>query len=624
VNNLQAALNLLLLNLPDPWWSKFDLSVEGESVQNLMDLFEEENNDDSEEQNYYYKLQVDFIDHLNFAILRGEHVEFGKQDNLIEEIKSIFERLRSAPSNTSLPQQQIEKLQYLVDEFLEPLEYAINLYSEFLSVFFRRINHVDKKFIFSFNNIIRRTLEQNNIDEEFNHHLQLLGVNMALAEIDQSLHRELEAKQLFRLYQIIVRLDSSLQIRPYASIIRLKADYLRNKLLLRGKETRLPDRVFTIEDGQEVEITKEKVLCHPELDKWLIYAFSHYELGAGWKAEITDEFEKIKSKRHSDCTVLELYKSLKYNKDVKPDEEKVKEIHDELLRRSVLLANDKLVFNTLGGQININYSANILFSVQCKDDGAEVAKLDQVHEEVMKIQNETGIKNFFPHYKYIEFLVKKLQSLHYKTLVLERIQECRDIIEKLKELIKLYEGNVEWSQNHYPYVYQLPFKECCVSIDDPQIDRIFIYSSMFLPLPRNKYVKELESYRNEINRFEASIEILSNVETKISELEKIKGDLTDLQKKGKEQEIKTIELVSIFTAIISFAAGSLPTFLQVETAWDAATFMLALSTSLAVFVLLMSFMLRWQDVKRKGVTIVVGLAITAILWILVTYCSDCI
>ena len=70
---------------------------------------------------------------------------------------------------------------------------------------------------------------------------------------------------------------------------------------------------------------------------------------------------------------------------------------------------------------------------------------------------------------------------------------------------------------------------------------------------------------------------------------KVKDDLTKFDEKIEKRDTKTIELMGLFTAIIAFVIGSIPTFQYLKNIFDVGIFFVVFATSLISFLLVLLF-----------------------------------
>ena len=108
-----------------------------------------------------------------------------------------------------------------------------------------------------------------------------------------------------------------------------------------------------------------------------------------------------------------------------------------------------------------------------------------------------------------------------------------------------------------------------------------------MPLPKQKYISDFENDKREVTLLESSIKAFENIKSELEEVKKVKATVETISNDFKSKETRTVEILGIFAALISFGAASLPTFNSIETPLQAAMFMLALSTSLCAFIVVL-------------------------------------
>lgn len=613
MSHLDKAVALIEEKFPSEWWVAYNLdkdATQETDLQGKIDTCIKDLNS--------YEEQI--FDYLNIAILRGEYVEDAAHKEKLLKLKQLIQNIK--PYVLEFPDQRV--IDFLLDPpkkanadtlikgFIEPIKLAINFYLEFLRGVDIKLNISQKTYIQgSYNEEISRAIEDKLWDENSQGNLQLLQMNIAISSIDHSL--SIEDNQLSALTTYKRRLTSA---KPYSLLIRLKAEYLSNKLKIRNKHVLKGKRIYNIINGEETEISLSQMLNKGIYDDWLTYA-DVYTLDEELIKYVKDEFENLRGKKLSNCTVMQLHKMIKYYKDADityPNSySKIKEIEKEFERRLKEAQSSGLKFDAYAYSICWNYAANNRFSIKCKAKDANVSKekVEEDYNSVVSIQSSSGIKNFFPQVTYSKFLIGKLKEKYDQNKALEGVEECRSIIDKCHTVDATYKENVEWTNQNYNYVYQLPFKECCLNCDNKEVGRVFIFSSFLLPLPKDKVAEEYSDNQKEVYRYESSVKISENVKAEIKDLGKLKEELKGL----KDKEYRMLEVLGIFTAIISFVAASLPTFKVIDTPLEAALFMLALATSMSwfVFLLLVTFS-NSERLKERRKLIIVWLVVGIIVW----------
>ena len=165
-------------------------------------------------------------------------------------------------------------------------------------------------------------------------------------------------------------------------------------------------------------------------------------------------------------------------------------------------------------------------------------------EEIEYIQATTHIKNFYPYKKAISFLLNSIRKDITDNLLPE--DTLTQKFETLHSYIKKFENSIHWCQVKKFYPVQLMYNECSESFDRI---RVFTPSSYSRPIDYRALNDDLQQYKTEIGILKGEIE-LHKERTKIEALKKE----IDVSKKS------NIEILSLFTAVITFLFGSVNIF----------------------------------------------------------------
>lgn len=566
------------------WWEKYNFHKETtESQQSEIEQFLKDLNE----------FEIEIFKQLNFSVLKGE---YAIENNLLKKLSDFIQIINGATEY--VPTSEIVQAVIFTDEFPKtiqtPFTQAIDHYTEFVLNIYQKFNLSSKEYIFKYHAGINEVHEEKDWQTN-NTNLLLFQLNIRVAEYDHSLI--FNEDNIYSLFHISRLLTDCPGEERYSLLIKNKCEYLRNKLLLRTRYENKNKQTFTLVKGKEKQVTitafKDTIF-----DEWIDYIDSHYELNDNWKYIIEDDFKSKANIELKDQSLRQLHRGIKYYKDVDKISSSSKQLNNitTIIQTKWNKAKEKKQTNPFDFHalaISLNYSVNNELSLACEDLKTDISKVKEIYNRVIDIQEETRINNFFPQHKFLYFLLAKLDEIDRNHKALESIKEYRIIVDECLKIIKSYEKNVLWSEKNYNYVFQLPYDECLIELkNDANIDKIFIYSSFLMPLPKDKYVAELKEYKAQILQRDASIKVLENINTDISHI--------------KDRELKMMEMLGIFTALISFVAASLPTFRLFNTALEAALFILALGTSFASFVFLLLVTARGLDKIKKHADILLG------------------
>lgn len=212
--------------------------------------------------------------------------------------------------------------------------------------------------------------------------------------------------------------------------------------------------------------------------------------------------------------------------------------------------NKKFNRHALNTTKNYLYNCRLSFKIKHTKYSFEDLCVDM--EEIENIQAETGVKNFYPYRKAVIFLFEDIANdislkldYNYENSVIPKLELLKKFLSKLEIAIK-------WCENQHFYPFQLMFNECCIKHSVLNI-RLFVPSSFTRPIKYDQLFEELEEYKLKEILFQNKIELLKERE----KIEHIKADLA-------KSERKYIEILGVFTAIITFLFGSINFYSKTE------------------------------------------------------------
>jgi len=624
LSHIQHSLETLRINFPDKWWTHYSFEKEKINAPNL------EHNIKSFP-NLLAKWRDEIFDDFNLSILKGEYIKYPASIKQIKEVEEYLSTLQPSEFFPDPDVQDLISLKAFQTDFIVPLKLAIDFFAEFIGIVNNKIAVSNKEYITRYYDGTIRAIQEKRCSESALLNLSFLQANIKIAECDHFL--AIEGNMLDFLIGISFQLENKLNIKQYAVLIKKKCDFLKSKLLLRRRHERDNEPLYSIINSSEKEIKVSEFKDGGSFDFWLDYLDVHYEMKGGWKIAISRDYNLLKGKELDKLPIKELSRLIKYYKDVEvfsPSSiEAISEIRKliEIYLDTAKQKDDR--FDIFAYRVALNYAINNEFSITCDSkNNVTIEKATELYDEIISIQKETGIKDFFPQTKFLNFLLGQLNIKNHKKEALETLTDCRLIIDKCHEIYKEYKKNVEWSSRYYNYVFQLPFEECLLNLKEEEViaevNQLFVSSTFLMPLPKQKYIADFENDRREVTLLESSIKVFENIKTEFDSLQTLKKEIEKVKDDSKLKDVKTIEVLGIFAALISFVAASLPTFKIIETPTQAAMFMLALSTSLCAFIVVLlaaSRGLNTFTTHRK--TIYGSVLLAALFWCLLIGISYC-
>lgn len=178
---------------------------------------------------------------------------------------------------------------------------------------------------------------------------------------------------------------------------------------------------------------------------------------------------------------------------------------------------------------------------------------DEIYQEVLKIiniQRTTGINNYYPFHKALKCLsviIKdEIKSNNDVNQIKEHKKHFDDLLEKL-------EMSFEWCKKNQFYPFQLWYNECITELTDKNV-KIFSPSSFCKPVKYNELKDEINRIKIESITIDGEIQMYEK-ELKINTI-----------KKQLEHNKKTyIEILGVFTAIVTFLVSCITIFTNSET-----------------------------------------------------------
>ncbi len=404
----------------------------------------------------------------------------------------------------------------------------------------------------NFNNTIWISKLDHFFDESYDYLKALIDFEHSIKDNkDSFIHiGALKNKLFFLKYKWSIRQTTTSKLLGHD--ITVKA-YLVNNILV------------TVLDVPELNSQNQQLL------KWKQYLESHYDFAES-SSFIFSKYEEIKFKSLNDLNYLELHFLIKYYKDVNKDYNNLLNVVLEFERREN--DTDKLLYYK-----NLNYAYNNQFSLLVENPNASENEVDGLRTKISSLQNKTGNNNFFLEFKYLTFCVNNLERFAKNREPLESGTNLKNKIEEVRSLFTLCEKKISWSVNHHNLLYQLPYNESLIDYNSENIDKIYYASTFLLPLSVEQIRSEFEELKIKFNNNYNHYEVLSSLN---KELDVIKELKTQVEKNDK----KSIETITIYTAVIAFIVGSVSVFNFIDSFYKAVIFTLIFSTSLSTFSLL--------------------------------------
>lgn len=362
-------------------------------------------------------------------------------------------------------------------------------------------------------------------------------------------------------------------------ILLEKINFLIAKWVKRKRETE--SRLFFNENGNVGDLSS----IMPENSKlldWLAYVETHYQFETHWKSEVTRKARGIiNNSSENGYDVFQLHLLIKYYKDIIKDIAKLKDIYKSLCEK-LKQNNFVSIYAKYTYSIVSNYALNNYFSLY-SENCESLEDLKKEYNDLTREKDSFDINNFFLEYKLLFHsfrIIKNRLIVETKSQDIEIIKSEFDNV--LTKIYKKYSYRVDWSKNHSNYIFQLPANESIVDFDGI---KVFFMSSFVLPVPLKRINNDFEEIKIQYESLFNELNILNRVTEKIEENYNVLDEI-------KKRELKSIEMVGVFTAVISFIIGTVGGFKYIDSFFSALVFILVYSISLISFLIVLTVFTR--------------------------------
>ncbi|MDD5149283.1 MAG: hypothetical protein PHC28_02225 [Flavobacterium sp.] len=420
----------------------------------------------------------------------------------------------------------------------------------------------------------------------FTQNLFLSRKEFTLRNSEEDLERLLNSKHLLFQCESDFPTENK-KIKSLLDILKDKNTFLIRKLIIRKHQDPNSGNQYYVLLGEENTFSLEKHNYLLDIyNSWDEYSYNHF---------LSEDNLVLERKLNDNCEqsgdLENFWSKHRFAKKYKDVDKNTKALNTLTTSKISILDSD---FNNFAKKISENYLKNCALSLSIEKEkicyNFDLEKfLIKEKEKIQKIQYESIIKNFFPYKKVCFFIVHYIQ--YFKKEIgknnFDR-KKLNEIIDKIKvannhldEITSKFKSNLNWCKNHFYYSYQLPFEECIKTHDIGEQElNIFVPSTFSLPLNYLDLLKEVEAFESNYLSNTNDIDNFSNFSILFNRLD-IK--LTDQEKEIKEQSKKSIELLSVFTAILALIFGG------VSTLTTNTTFEEKFLTFISLFIVLFSF-----------------------------------
>ncbi|WP_428231104.1 hypothetical protein [Flavobacterium sp.] len=519
----------------------------------------------------------------------GDYVDFLKNQKIEDIITKLTTEIETTNNNLSVTNIIIQdelttvfnKSKVLLEEIFEKcIVFFLNSVSE-LSKFQYTIIHRNFTFL---------TSKEERLNELFEYSNTFLLEYLLEESIEYYEHLGVLEK----------RINDFHQIKPFTkkNILRCKLTFLKYKWKKRQKY----NRIF-IKENVDINFSKKYIFANEEVDlsKKIKVGEEFYPVFEDWVKKIelhyfegSDDIDEIYSSPQLISTTdnqlsndFKLFFTIKFYKDIEKDFSKLESLKSTI-KSSRLDKKNKL------------YYFNNLFSLLIKDGNRGEDTINNYFNEIKGYSNYSQSNNYFIYYKFLDYKLKLVRSKILQNKI--STEELENYIRDCEILNNECNKKFEWTYRSFNILYQFDVTDCSIEFMG---DNVYFPTSFLLPISitENKLL------------IANKVEDINDLKYKLIELKNNKYSET-LKKQIKENEKKAVEMISLFTAVISFIMGSISGFKFIDNIYDAISFVTIFGLCLSIFLILILKLIR----KDNTYNILEFLPIFIIFIILIFVC----
>ncbi|MCH3883487.1 hypothetical protein [Tenacibaculum aquimarinum] len=424
-----------------------------------------------------------------------------------------------------------------------------------------------------------------NLSDELKQKINLFVIYL---EVQLSDHFFSDDEGLFEQLTILLRRlkKSKTPSRLKASIIE-KINFLKHKWILRQYYYSIDDDSINYKgymqngDIKEFFGEDEFVTLNSKLKSWSDYLDDHYGLGKHSKSNLIKRVNKIKNKPLSDLNFNEIHSLIKYYKDTIKDKSELNNICNHLIDLSKDSSPNN--YDNYVTKKFIIYSLNNQFSLVSEDNKTE--DLDILHNEIESYQGKYNITNYFADKKYATIILNGLRKAYNERKYLGSLVSETNKLNTLKKILKRCKKRLDWSFRHHSLIFQMKYEDSLVPTQIVGFPGIYYASTFVLPIPKYSNTKEFHKLEIEYEKLTVLINSISALRIEFKELQELQENVEKTKDELKNNDFKSLEMISIFTAIITFIISATTGFKFITDFKQALFFFTILGGSLCLMVL---------------------------------------
>ncbi|MGB5989499.1 MAG: hypothetical protein WBG43_07155 [Marinifilaceae bacterium] len=528
------------------------------------------------------------LNSFHMSVLSGEYVPYGLyvKKLLDNECKELINKLKSVSCVAEI----IPKISDFINKnIIDPIDLLVQYYGYFLQEIDEKINGISAECLFKVLpdsiKVTDELLAKSSYKSASKEVVKFIHHNLRLAILDYNI--SIDDSKLKELLLIHHTLSSESTSSFISDALKVKAALLIKKILLR--ENSDSQKYFMI--NNEIYNIKDSDFNIDSLgdfyDRTLVnsYSFSDFDND---KNSINLIFNK--RKRCEKLSFEEYHLFIKYLRTLsKPNIEFVEKIWKEFIEEYRYFEKSEFIFDSKAYAISRHYLYNNLFSYFLSSSrNLSISDIDARLTKIEWYQEKENIFNYYPYQKLCFYLRDRIEN----EINLSNDAGANEFLQYMKKTLVTFERCYKWCVDNDYIPFQPNYDACLTSYNsDDKKFPVFIASSFILPVNYIKVAESLKDLRENVFNFKSRVESLRAMNKDRAELEEIKNNVKNTDKKH-------IEILSVFAAIVIFASTMATSYTKGIVFKEALQYMLISGYVMSIFVLLIWIISR--DVFGKG------------------------
>ncbi|GAA0881588.1 hypothetical protein GCM10009120_01840 [Sphingobacterium siyangense subsp. cladoniae] len=520
-------------------------------------------------------LTLEIILKLCYSVLSGEILQ---KDGSLEYVDDISKKLEKWIEDFSTDLSPDYNL--VLFNFVDTIKFCLNHYYElieFINVNYSKDRHenffvLDKK-----NNDFLKQLDDNvrNTIELFYLVLRL-SIEDLLLSSDFSEFREIkkileDAKEFEGIYPGIT------------DIITLKSNFLSYKWYKRYIKDISTTGDFKFRIGKQILNSESHIEGDECYKLWNDKIYYHY----GFDESIINYTRYAKTSiinetNYANLRFFDIHTLIKYYKDISPSQEKLKSILDYLLK---IDTSEKSKYDQYCIEIIKDYAVNNYFSLCSEDKEVSIEKYEKLYYYCCGVLSGSN-SNYFLQYKYLNYVLDHIERHIAEESNSDKLTELsgkyfKIIEEKYSKILDEYYQKKNWANGKNNYIFLLTSDESLVKIDLPhcELKSFIVFTSFVLPYNYTEIDLNYSKTRQKFREVKSQLKVIMTLRNDLTKLDNLNKDFD-------RKESRNMEIIGLFTAIITFVLSSIPAFKFVDNIYQAVLFTLSIASSLGLFILI--------------------------------------